>query len=58
MNGKLARLAQQEADGLSAQKSDASDSVTGGTPEEGCRRTGTQSKKKKKKLKRTRTEES
>jgi len=58
MNGKLARLAQQEADELSTRKSDAASSMVDRIPVEECQRKCTRSKKKKKKLKRTGTEDS
>jgi len=57
MNGKLARLAQQEAGELPARKSDVPDGVTDGAPVSSCQRKCTKSKKKKKKLNRTRREE-
>ena len=52
MNGKLARLAQQEAGELPARKSDVPDGVTDGAPVSSCQQKC--KKKKKKKLKRTR----
>ena len=48
MNGKLARLAQQEAGEVSTHKSDA---VMGGAPQKDCQQKCTKSKKKKKKKK-------
>ena len=55
LNGKLSRLAQQEAaDEMSTRKSDC---ATDGTSAEDCQQTQTKSKKKKK-VKRTRLEDS
>jgi len=59
MNGKLARLAQQEAGESSTQKSGVPGDVGSGVPAERCQQKCTKSKKKKKKkLKRTTLEDS